>query len=65
MVREAGRVVAGALLEIDTVRNGLAGRVTGASGADGSYLLVLPGEALGRSHSPPHTMHSTHTGRKN
>lgn len=55
VVREAGRVVAGALLEIDTVRNGLADRVTGASGADGSYLLVLPGEALDRSHSPPHT----------
>lgn len=53
VVRDGGRPVAGALLEIDTVRAGLADRVTGLSGADGSYLLVLAGEALDRSQTPP------------
>lgn len=55
IVRDAGRPVAGALIAIDTVRAGLADRVTGLSGADGSYLLVLPGEAIDRSHAPPQT----------
>lgn len=53
VVRDGGHPVAGALLEIDTARSGLADRVSTLSGADGSYLLVLPGETLDRSQTPP------------
>jgi len=53
VVRDGTRPVPGALLALSTVLSGLADRVTGLSGPDGSYVLVLPGEAIDRSVNPP------------
>ncbi len=53
VVTDAGRPVAGALLGIASVFQGAADTITGMSGPDGSYLLVLPFEAIDRSVSPP------------
>jgi hypothetical protein len=51
--RSDGAPVPGALLGLDTVLVGAADRVTTLSGADGCYVLVLPGELLDRSVAPP------------
>ena len=48
-----GRPVPGALLSLTTVLNGANDTVTTLSGADGGYLLVLPGEAVNRAVNPP------------
>jgi hypothetical protein len=51
--RDDRRPVPGALVGLDTVLTGVADRVTGMSGPDGCYLLVLPGEAMDRGVAPP------------
>jgi len=51
--RDDRRPVPGALVGLDTVRTGVADRVTSMSGPDGCYLLVLPGEAIDRGVAPP------------
>lgn len=51
----AGRPIAGALVAIDTQRRGVADTVTTLSGSDGSFLLVMPFEAIDRSVTPPLT----------
>lgn len=53
VVRDGERPVAGALLTLATVLQGLPDRVTGLSGRDGCYLLVLPAEIIDRSANPP------------
>lgn len=53
VVSDGGRPVAGALLGIASVFQGAAERITGMSGPDGSYLLVLPSEIIDRSVNPP------------
>lgn len=55
VLSDAGRPIAGALIAIDTLRRGVADTVRTLSGIDGSFLLVMPFEAIDRSVTPPLT----------
>jgi hypothetical protein len=51
--RSDGTPVPGALIGGETVRAGMADGVTTLSGPDGTYVLVLPGEVVDASVTPP------------
>lgn len=53
VVTDGGRPVAGALLSLASLFQGAADHISGMSGPDGSYLLVLPFETIDRGVSPP------------
>jgi hypothetical protein len=53
VLREGTRALPGVLLNLTTVRNGGADTVSTLSGPDGSYLLLLPFEAIDRGVNPP------------